>query len=145
MRFNGKWLECEDGVHRPVLDGAVIDPGGAAMTFPFLIDTGADSTVLSYEAVAYVGLEVEIEGGAALEGIGGLVRSVAVATQFWLLNSAGTPIRFPGRFSGRPFPTGDQMCILGRDLLGHFAVIIDRPAGAICLIQGSHRYIIQES
>jgi len=145
MRFNGKWLVCEDGTARPVVDGGLLDAGGVTLTFPFLIDTGADSTVLSYEAVAYLGTEVEMATGPRLEGIGSSTPSVALAARFWLLNAAGQTIPFGGRLLGRPYPAGDDFCILGRDLLGHFAVIVDRPGGVVLLLTNPHRYVIQDS
>ena len=143
MRFNGKWLDCRDGIHRPVVDGALLDPDGVVQTFPFLIDTGADATVLSYWAVTHTGLETEHVG--SLEGVGGSIPTVAVPASFWLLNNAGTPTRFGGRLLGRAQPVGDEMCILGRDLLGHFALIIDRPGRAVILLSHPHHYVVQEA
>lgn len=145
MRFNGKWLECTDRTLRPVVDGALIHPDGTVETFPFLIDTGADSTVLSYQAVAYLGAEVETGDGPVLEGVGGSVQSVRVTTRFWLLSTAGQTIPLGGPLLGRPYPAGDDHCILGRDLLGHFAVVVDAPTRTVLLLTAPHRYVIQES
>lgn len=37
-----------------------------------------------------------------------------------------------------------ELSILGRDVLGNFAVILDRPGDAIALLHGRHRYSIHE-
>ncbi len=145
MRFNGKWLACDDEVSRPVIDGALFDPDGNVLTFPFLIDTGADSTLLSFEAVAFIDADLEDATGPLLKGVGGSTDSVRLDARFWFLNSIGEPIPLGGSLLGRPYPSGDEMCILGRDLLGNFAIIVDRPGNVVSLIQGKHHYVIHES
>src|SRR5262245_37303953 len=47
MRIEGRWLRGADGIERPVLDGYLAVPGGFRLALSFLIDTGADSTVLA--------------------------------------------------------------------------------------------------
>ncbi|MBX9585130.1 MAG: retropepsin-like domain-containing protein [Gemmataceae bacterium] len=123
----------------------MLDETGGTESFPFLIDTGADRTLLSYEAVAHLGAEVETADGPVLEGVGGSTPSVALRATFWLLNTDGAPTPLGGPLLGRPYPVGDNLCILGRDLLTHFAVIVDRPGGVVCLLHGRHRYVIQET
>lgn len=49
MRIEGRWLQGADGIERPVLDGYLAAPGGFQLALSFLIDTGADSTVLAPE------------------------------------------------------------------------------------------------
>jgi hypothetical protein len=42
-------------------------------------------------------------------------------------------------------PGALDLCVLGRDILDLFAVIIDRPGKVVCLLSQKHRYaIIQE-
>lgn len=146
MRINGEWYRYPDGTHRPLVTGVLRDPAGTTDGFAFLIDTGADSTVLSYEALIHIGAEVDTaDDGPVLHGVGGPTRSVYVAATFWLLDTAGNAVPFRDRLLARPIPTGDDSCILGRDLLTHFAVIVDRPGGVVCLLHGRHRYAIQEA
>ncbi len=35
--------------------------------------------------------------------------------------------------------------ILGRDITGLFAIIVDQPAGVVCLVREQHRYVIEET
>lgn len=42
-------------------------------------------------------------------------------------------------------PTALDLCVLGRDILDLFALIIDRPGNIVCLLSQRHRYeIIKE-
>ena len=56
MRIAGTWRTCDDGVARPVLRGVLFAAKGRAMTEWFLIDTGADRTVLSGAVYLRVGI-----------------------------------------------------------------------------------------
>ena len=47
MRINGRWLLCDDGIVRPVIRGEVLADDGSWQSVEFLVDTGADRTVLS--------------------------------------------------------------------------------------------------
>lgn len=47
MQINGEWLLCEDGVVRPVIRGRILGGNGSRTVVEFLVDTGADRTVLS--------------------------------------------------------------------------------------------------
>ena len=46
MRINGTWHTCDDGELRPVLLGAMIAADSRWLSVPFLVDTGADRTVI---------------------------------------------------------------------------------------------------
>ena len=49
MQVLGEWYECDDGVERPVIHGRTLAANGSWVQTPFLVDTGADRTVLSSE------------------------------------------------------------------------------------------------
>jgi hypothetical protein len=36
------------------------------------------------------------------------------------------------------------MCVLGRDVTGLFAVIVDQPNNVVCMIGQRHRYTIEQ-
>jgi len=40
MRFNGEWLQCDDGVVRPVMRAEIEAHGGAWRAMELLVDTG---------------------------------------------------------------------------------------------------------
>lgn len=53
-------------------------------------------------------------------------------------------MRIKGPFDGLPEGREGELSIFGRDVLGNFAVILDRPGDAIALLHGRHRYSIYE-
>lgn len=145
MRFNGRWQVGDDGTPRPVVEGGFFPADGGNFSCPFLVDTGADRTVLSYAAVFRLGVEVETAEVETLMGVGGPVRAIALPVSIQLLSTARELVPLRGRVFGRPYPVDDDACILGRDLLNNFAVVVDWPGKVVALLTGNHRYVIQES
>jgi hypothetical protein len=45
MRFDGEWLECDDGIVRPVMRVEILAGDGAWRSAELLVDSGADRTV----------------------------------------------------------------------------------------------------
>jgi hypothetical protein len=54
-----------------------------------------------------------------------------------------TAVTFDGRFAAVTGPSPD-ISLLGRDILNHFAVIIDHTQRLVCLVRERHRCIIVE-
>lgn len=72
MGIVGKWLTCDDLVLRPCVRGRVAGADGTFSEDDFLIDTGADRTVLGAGMLAKLGiLTVTSSAKLALQGIGG--------------------------------------------------------------------------
>ena len=46
MEIAGEWLRCDDGVTRPVVGAGVLAADGTVVPDRFLVDSGADRTVL---------------------------------------------------------------------------------------------------
>ena len=67
MLINGEWLICSDGVVRPLLRGELQASNGIWESVIFLVDTGADRTVLSAPVLAALALPQAI----APEQVGG--------------------------------------------------------------------------
>jgi len=57
MRINGEWYLCDDGVARPVIRGEVLNVNGFWEPVLFLVDTGADRTVLSAAILDVLGFQ----------------------------------------------------------------------------------------
>lgn len=86
---------------------------------PMLIDSGSDLTLLPTAIVDQLGLDVPVDHDYELEGFDGhktLARSVKLQLTF-------LKRRFSGRFILLDSPCG----ILGRNVLNHFALILDGP------------------
>jgi len=141
MRVNGEWYPCADGIVRPVLWGEVLASSGAWMRAGFLIDTGADRTVLSGNLLNM--LRLPIAGTAhQLGSLGGLIDPVLVQTQIRLTREDGGKLLLRGTYYGVTELSGLERTLLGRDVLNLFAVIVDQPGNVVCLVSQRHGYSI---
>ncbi len=144
MRFDGEWLECDDGILRPVMRGEILTGIGAWRAFELLVDTGADRTVISANVLETLRLETS-EPQDRIGGVGGLVDSVSVRTQIRLTRDDGQKAVFRGSFPACTEHETLDMSVLGRDLLELFAVIVDRRADVVTMIGAQHRYTIHRA
>jgi hypothetical protein len=47
MRIDGRWLLCDDGFVHPIVHGEILAGNGSWLSAEFLVDTGADCTIIS--------------------------------------------------------------------------------------------------
>ena len=143
MLLRGEWQLRDDGVMRPVLRARV---GGDGSLVPesFLIDSGADRTVLSAVLVTRLQLPTRSEPpGFILSGIGGTSACVLVTTVVEFLHDDGGPVRGRGEFAVLTDPTATDLSILGRDALDHFDLVLSRRRSEIFLLAPRHQYRIE--
>jgi hypothetical protein len=81
----------------------------------------------------------------ALGGVGGAVPTVGIEISIRLRREDGSAVLFRGTFAAFTQPEALDMSVLGRDITNLFAVIVDRPGDAVCLLGQRHRYVIIES
>ncbi len=94
MRIVGEWRYCDDGVTRPVLHVKVQGVDGVNHSGRFLVDSGADRTVLSAYLLNELGFPTTpTTQDFVLEGIGGESDFVNISAMVERL--------FPGRFRNR--------------------------------------------
>ncbi len=141
MRINGEWLLSDDSVVRPIIRGRVQNSTGEYVVAEFLLDIGADRTVLNADILAQLGLPL-LETKESLSGLGGETNSVEIETRLLLTRDNGTLVVFNSRWAAVTEPTALDLSVLGRDLTDLFAVIIDRPQQIVCLLRDRHRYTI---
>jgi hypothetical protein len=141
MRINGEWLLCDDGVTRPVIRGELLAGDGSWKAVEFLVDIGADRTVLTAAMLLKLGLPL-LAAAEGLSGLGGGADSVEVETRLHLPRETGAPVAFNSRFAAVADPLALDLCILGRDITDLFAAIIDCPGAVVCLLSQRHRYAI---
>lgn len=141
MKIDRRWLVGDDGVMRPVVEGALETAAGNWEKATFLVDSGADRTVIRAEVFGVLGL-APLPSSEQLIGVGGPVASVVVETRIRLTCEVSGPVLFRGPFAAVTDLDALDYCVLGRDLTNLFAVIIDRPQDVVCLIGQHHQYTI---
>jgi predicted aspartyl protease len=144
MRIDGAWALDEHGVLYPFLSAELLGAGASWVDCTFLVDTGAESTVIAADVLHQLGLPTH-PPRRQLRGVGGVVSSVSVDTEIKFRQPDGQLATVRHVFDAFTNPADCDLSVLGRDVLGRFAVILDRPARVIHLLAGRHRYVIQES
>jgi len=144
MRIDGKRTQFEDGLYRPTITGNILNVYGGWQPAPFLVDTGADRTVFSAALLDTLGFK-QAPMAIQLGGIGGLADSVELSTQIRFPRDDDSEATFRGRFAAFTRLETLDICVLGRDILNMFALIVDRPIGAICLLGSGHTYAISRT
>lgn len=137
MLIAGEWLAGADDVTRPVVCGEMQSAAGRWEVVYFLIDVGADRTVLTAEITSKLGLTAAA-GQFQVEGVGGVSPTGFVNTSIGLSDATGQRITFRGRWATLTTPGVLEMSLLGRDILDHFTVVVDRPGSRVCLVRPPH-------
>lgn len=143
MRINGEWRPDENGVLNPVLECELLTGLGEWVEVTFLIDSGAEQTVISSDILRRIDVPAQISLHS-LVGIGAAIQVLTASTKLRLKLASDSTVTINGPFAGLPEGREGELSILGRDVLGNFAVILDRPGDAIALLHGRHRYSIHE-
>ena len=143
MRIDGEWLLFDDGIARPVIRGEILTGGGFWQPAEFLVDTGADRTVFSAATLAQLGLH-PLAPQERIAGVGGVADAVVVETQLRLTRETASTVVFRGQFAAVTEIEALDVGVLGRDITGLFAVIVDRPRDVVCLLGQWHRYTIEQ-
>ncbi len=142
MRINGEWLWCDDGIVRPVIRGEILAADGSWGKVEFLVDTGADRTVLTAAALAQLGLR-PITSDDGISGLGGRADSVVVETQIRLSRENSSKVVFRGQYAAVTEVESLDTCVLGRDITSLFAVIVDQARNVVCMLRQRHHYTIK--
>jgi Aspartyl protease len=142
MLIHGLWHLCDDGVIRPIFRGEILAHDGTWVQTRFLVDIGADRTVLSADILEALGLQ-SAAAPHQLAGVGGESPTVAVQTQIVFFREGGSRVTFRGQFAAFTEVDALDMSVIGRDITNLFAAIIDRPGDVVCLVGSGHRYLLQ--
>jgi predicted aspartyl protease len=137
MRFNGQWLECDGGVVRPTMPAYVLASDNHWHSLEFLIDTGADRTVLSADVLATLAIP-SVPSPDRIIGAGGRIDTVSIRTQLRLDRDEGTPTIFHGEYAACTRPEALDMSVLGRDILDLFTLVMDRQNDQLAILGGQH-------
>jgi hypothetical protein len=144
MQINGEWFLGSDGIVRPVIRGEILTDNGSWVSAPFLMDTGADRTVFSATILAALYLQ-PIAMQERLGGLGGQATAVVVETQIRFRHEAAKgSVVFRGQYAAVTEMEALDISVLGRDITGLFAVIVDQPGNVVCLLGQRHHYTIEQ-
>lgn len=144
MQIRGEWSICDDGIVRPLIRGEILAGDGSWLSAEFLVDTGADRTVFSRTTLDVLRFQ-PTAGQERIRGLGGMAASVDVETQIrFSREEAGGKVLFHGRFAAVTELEALDISVLGRDITGLFAVIVDRPGDVVCLLGQRHQYTIEQ-
>ena len=132
----------DDSVLRPIIRGEILCADGSCVEVYFLVDTGADRTVFNASTLLKINLP-HLKPENKIGGVGGLTNSVIVETQIQLLRENGRQVVFRGKYAAVTELEALDFCVLGRDILEHFAVIVDFPENFIGLVGQNHIYKIE--
>src|SRR5688572_2207659 len=114
MRIDGEWSLCDDGVVRPVIRAEVRASDGSWQGAEFLLDIGADRTVLS--AALWRLLQIEPSPSALrLGGLGGSTPSVEVSSAIRLTTDRDGKVTLRGQYAAVTELEHLDMSVLGRD------------------------------
>ena len=132
MVITGEWIRRDDGITRPIVEAKVAGVNGTLLHEQFLVDTGADRTVLSARLLGRLQLVgMPAPPGSSLQGIGGSSPHVVVSAVLELTRDDGGTIRVRGELAAFTDPTTTDLSILGRDVLDNFDVITSRRRNAV--------------
>jgi hypothetical protein len=124
-----------------VIDGEVLAANGSWLPVELLVDVGADRTVFTSGVLAILALP-QAPSPRQLGGVGGAARTVLIGPELRLPLSEGAAVKFQGAYAGFTDADALDMCVLGRDIMNLFAVIVDRPGDTVVMIGKGHRYQI---
>ena len=80
-----------------------------------------------------------------LSGLGGLAEFVTIETHIRLIRETGAPVTFRSHFAAATEAEVVDMTVLGRDITGLFAAIMDQPGDVLFLIGQRRRYTIEQT
>jgi hypothetical protein len=144
MRIDGEWFPCDDGILRPIVRGRVKTAAGHWEPAIFLVDTGADCTVLCAATFNILGYHTN-PTSRQLGGVGGRTPSVEVATVIQLFTHDNRPIQFRGSYAATTRLESLDMIILGRDIANFCSVIVDYPGNTVTLVRPPHSYRLHDN
>jgi hypothetical protein len=137
VRIKGDWVVGSDGVSRPMVE--VLLAGASVLSRRFLVDTGADVTVIRRVTLDALGVALPTTAVAA-SGIGGDASLVSLSTYLVLQVEGGGTARVNGPFTASLDPVAFEFDLLGRDVLNNFEVLVSRRRGEVLLLAPPHEY-----
>jgi hypothetical protein len=144
MRIDGNWRQDAASPNKlyPVLT-ALLEIEGITYSISFLVDTGADCTVLGSNFAPLLSpFRREIQ--TPYVSAGGVIEGFMADLPIRFRNSKGVIVTFRASCIVLEDPRHQNTHLLGRDILEHFALICDQAAGIVTLLRPPHAYQITD-
>lgn len=131
--IRGRFVTQLGGVKRPIVNATLVFPGPQHPLFfvQFLVDTGADVTVLGTAEAAKLQTTCNIAlaslpKGNPSAGVGGTMETRVISSATLGLGFKSTPTLMPQLTIAEPTPQAPPIpSLLGRDILGQFVLFVD--------------------
>ena len=137
------YFQTDSAYRKPYIDIEVSfpDAGNRSLVTAFLIDTGADSTMLSFDILVYIRNELGIDffdlpvSEKPISGVGGYVRTRTIRATLTIGNySATMPVPIMEPPSGTPVA---MPSLLGMDILQDFALFVESRGDRVMLLDAA--------
>jgi predicted aspartyl protease len=126
-----------------VIPADVQTQDGSWIKAPFLVDTGADRTVLSADILTALRFPRTLAEDR-IGGIGGEVNTVLVETRLRLSRENDGKVIFRGQYAAVIETAALDMSVLGRDITNLFATVVDWPQRVAYLLGQRHQDTITQ-
>ncbi len=137
------YFQTDSAYRKPYVDIEVSfpDAGNRSLVTAFLIDTGADSTMLSFDILVYIRNELGIDffdlpvSEKPISGVGGYVRTRTIRATLTIGNYSTTmpvPIMEPPSSTPVAMPS-----LLGMDILQDFALFVESRNDRVMLLDAA--------
>jgi hypothetical protein len=144
MLVNGLWKQYEDGELRPAVNAKVRTPDGSWKEVSFLLDAGADRTIIEEGLLSLLSpLVLPADESSKLSGIGGKADFALVQTVLGLVRNDGGTSIVNGPFGIFTDPANSDLSVLGRDVTNNFDVIYSFLKLEVLLLYPPHGYTVQ--
>lgn len=144
MILRGRY-ENEAGILRPYISGFVYSSMGVWLEYAFLVDSGADVTFLHYGCLDELGIDTSnLEVYDDVGGVGGKdVPYIKFSSKLQFISGEDVKV-FEGDINIFLDPHATDVPLLGRDVLDHFAVLLDCNRSQVLLLDEMAKYRVNE-
>jgi predicted aspartyl protease len=138
MIIPGEWQRLGEGALRPTVKARVQARDGNFIERHFLVDTGADRTVLCRATLSALPTVEVPETGGMVGGIGGVAGATLVDVTLTFTKDDGNPASVGGPYVAFLAADASDEDILGRDVLNNFDVITSYRRRQVLLLAPPH-------
>ena len=144
MILHGRY-ENEAGILRPYISGFVYSSRRVWLEYAFLVDSGADVTFLHYGSLDELAIDTSnLEVYDDVGGVGGKdVPYIKFSSKLQFISGEDVKV-FEGDINIFLDPHATDVPLLGRDVLDHFAVLLDCRTSQVLLLDEMVKYRVNE-